>query len=117
MSKTIRPLHDHVLLRVKERPATTATGLHLPERRDEHNHDTIVEARVLAVGEGSLERMEAALKVAPIAVHVDDRPQVMPVKVGDIVLVCENALHHVDLDGEKYDMCPVQALFGVVEGN
>jgi co-chaperonin GroES (HSP10) len=113
MSKTIRPLHDHILLRLKERPTTTAGGLHMPERRDAHDDDTLVEARVLAVGEGSLERHKLAAEISNPGYLRD----VMPVKAGDIVLVCQNALHHLELDGEQYEMVHVQGLFGVVEGN
>ena len=119
----IRPLNDFVLLE-KRIPAKSPGGtIHLPEKRRERSghddHADTIEARVLAVGPGDV---HIALKIEKLASSAAGSPPradrfVMPVKEGDIILVCENALHEVTHEGRTLYLCPARALFAVVEGN
>lgn len=125
----IRPLNDFILLEKREPERKSPGGtLHLPDKRnermragDDHHADTI-EARVIAVGPGNVDHLielGSANLVMEDHEHTRARPgsAIMPVKEGDIILVCENALHEVSHEGRTLYLCPARALFATVEAN
>lgn len=82
--KSIRPLHDNVLVRRKDAEKVTAGGLFIPDNRQTKNRY----CEVLAVGpgrfkEGSNERIPTGLKP------------------GQIVFVRGTAGREIELEGEK----------------
>lgn len=112
----IKPLNDLVLLQRKKEPERTAGGLHIPDKKNP-THGKVIECRVLAVGPGNLDTA-VAIEALPPATPGWPRgfgERLMPVAVGDVVLVCEEALHPVSHDGLDLDFCQAGSLFGAVE--
>lgn len=114
----VKPLNDLVLLQRKKEPERSAGGLHLPEKQNK-THGKVIECRVLAVGPGNLEHLitlRAGGNGTP-SYPAEPGSPMMPVSVGDVVLVCEEALHPVTHDGLDLDFCPASSLFGAVEAD
>lgn len=122
----IRPLNDFVLLEKREPEKKSPGGtLHLPDKRNERarghheEHVDTIEARVVAVGPGDLGTQIDLANLGVGATTPSDPMfnRLMPVKEGDLILVCENALHEVSHEGRTLYLCPARALFATVEGN
>ena len=80
----IKPLGERIVVKVKEKDMTTASGIVLPDTAKEKPQ----EGEVVAVGTGKL--LESG-KVAP-----------MEVKVGDKVLFAKYSGNEVKVDDEEY---------------
>lgn len=80
----IKPLGERIVVKVKEKDMTTASGIVLPDTAKEKPQ----EGEVVAVGTG---KMLECGKVAP-----------MEVKVGDRVLFAKYSGNEVKVDDEEY---------------
>ena len=80
----IKPLGERIVVKVKEKDMTTASGIVLPDTAKEKPQ----EGEVVAVGTG---KMLECGKVAP-----------MEVKKGDRVLFAKYSGHEVKVDDEEY---------------
>ena len=94
---SITPLFDRVLIRRKEAPKTTKSGLILPSSSTEK----LNQGTVIAVGNG----------------HVDDDGKVreLQVKEGDLVVFGKFAGNTITVDGEELLILKEEELLGILE--
>lgn len=109
----IKPLNDFILLERRDADKLTAGGIHLP---DSAKRPDVIECRVVAVGPGGLEHL-VTLDASPSVLDSRCYDRVMPVKVGDVILVCEGALHAAEHAGAKMFFTQVAAVMGVIEAD
>lgn len=111
----IKPLNDFVLLERKDAEKVTAGGIHLP---DSAKRPDVIECRVIDVGPGDIQHMVDLTSAAVVnGRSAKTELALMPVKKGDVVLVCENNLHACDHGGARMFFTHVGALFGVIEAD
>ena len=92
------PASNSVLIKVKEQATTTKGGLFIPSTASKH---PCSEAEVIKVGPGKILDNGNRIK--------------MTVQAGDIILVHEQSLHEISLDGEKFHLVNEDAVLGVLE--
>lgn len=98
MAKTIRPLHDRVLVERIETEEKTAGGIYIPENAKEKP----LEGTVVSVGKG---RITESGELRPVSV-----------KAGDRVLFGKYAETEIKIDGHTYLLLREDDLLGVLEG-
>ena len=94
---SITPLFDRVLLRRKEAPKTTKSGLILPSSTTEK----LNQGTVLAVGHGH--------------VGSDGEVRELQVKAGDLVVFGKFAGSNIVVDGEELLILKEEELLGILE--
>lgn len=92
----IRPIYDHVVVKMTEAEETTKSGIVLAGNAKEKPQI----AEVIAVGEFAV---------------VNGEQCEMPVKVGDKVLTSKYSGTQVKIDGEEYTICSSSDILAVVE--
>lgn len=97
---TIKPLSDHVLVKMVKEEEVTASGIVLPDTVDKEKK---AEGEVIAVGPGKMLDSGA-------------RSQ-MDVAVGNIVLFKKWGGDEVELDGEEYKIVSQDDILAIVEKN
>ncbi len=96
MAVSLKPLGDRVIVKAKEKEATTSSGIVLPDTASEKPQ----EGTVLSVGPGRV---------------LDNGKRVeMEVKQGDTVLFAKYAGTEVKLDGEEYLVIRESDLLAIV---
>lgn len=93
---SLRPLGDHVVVKVKEEEVTTASGIVLPGSAKEKP----LQGTVVAVGPGAL---------------VDGAREPMDVAVGDEVIYSKYAGNEVKIGEEEYLVIKQSDILAVVE--
>ena len=98
MARTIKPLHDRVIIRrVEENTDKTAGGLYIPDTAKEKPQ----EGEVSAVGAGKVKE--------------DGTRQALDVKEGDRVLFGKYSGSEIKLDGEEFLIMREDEILGVIE--
>lgn len=94
--RTLRPLHDRILVRRLDAATRTETGLFIPEAAKEKPQ----EAEIIAVGTG---RILASGEVAPLKVELGQR-----------VLFGKFAGDEIEFDGDKFIVLREEDILAVV---
>ncbi|MES2662429.1 MAG: co-chaperone GroES [Pseudomonadota bacterium] len=97
MKKKIRPLHDRVVIRRREKEVKSAGGIVLPESAKEKP----AQGEIIAVGQGK------------ITDSGDLRA--LDVKVGDIVMFGPYAGNSIKIDDEEFLIMAESEIFAVIE--
>ena len=92
-----RPLHDRVLIKVRDSEEKTAGGIIIPDTAKEKPQ----EGEVVAVGPGA---KSDEGKIAP-----------MDVKIGDIVLFGKWSGTEIKIDGKEYSIMKESDIMGVTK--
>lgn len=98
MSLTLKPLGDHLVVKVSKEDKITKSGIVLPDTVDKEKQET---GEVIAVGPGKL--LDNGTR-AP-----------MEVKVGDKVLFKKYALDEFKLDEEEFGTLQLSDVIAIVE--
>ena len=93
----IKPLGERIVVKVKEKDMTTASGIVLPDTAKEKPQ----EAKVIAVGPGKK----------------DDNGKLIPmdVKVGDTVLTSKYGGTEIKIDDKEYKILNASDILAIVE--
>lgn len=94
----IKPLGDHVVIKLLEKEEVTASGIVLPDTVDKKEK---AEGKVVAVGSGKL--LENGTR------------SVMEVKVGDTVLIKKWGGDEVEVKGEDYKIISAEDILAILE--
>lgn len=94
----IKPLGDHVVIKLLEKEEVTASGIVLPDTIDKKEK---AEGKVVAVGSGKL--LENGTR------------SVMEVKVGDTVLIKKWGGDEVEVKGEDYKIISAEDILAILE--
>jgi chaperonin GroES len=92
-----KPLGARALVQIVEREETTASGIVLPDTAKEKPQT----AKVVAVGEGKLDR--------------DDQRVPVEVSQGDVIVFAKYSGTEISLDGEDYMILDADDILGIVE--
>ncbi|MEK7644556.1 MAG: co-chaperone GroES [Patescibacteria group bacterium] len=95
---SIKPLGDHVVVKLLEKEEVTASGIVLPDTIDKKEK---AEGKVVAVGPGKM--LETGARGA------------MEVEVGDTVLIKKWGGDEVEVKGEDYKIISAEDILAILE--
>lgn len=94
----LKPVSDHIILKVVEKETTTASGIIIPDTIDKERPE---KGTVISVGPGAL--LENGTRRS------------MEIKVGDTVIFKKYAPDEVEVDNEKYLVIRESDVMAIVE--
>ena len=97
MTRTLRPLHDRILVERARKSKTTKGGLHIPDSAREKP----IEGFVVQVGRGTVNEDG---EIRPLDVHAGDR-----------ILFGKYSGTEIELGGKKYLILREDEVLGIIE--